>query len=156
MLTWILIAQRAGARIFASRGPRAPLQLVRQFDHPIGRLHDRDLESDKPGRLFKPSRSGNSRFATDSERTTHDNLAGDFARELAECLALGRGQNQYDALILVAEPRFLGLLHSVIDAKTRKKIIGSLGKDLSAVSEAELPQHLRAVLEDWSEAMLTM
>ena len=50
--TWILIAHRAGARIFENDGPGTGLKHVDAIAHPEGRLEDKALGSDKPGRSF--------------------------------------------------------------------------------------------------------
>ncbi len=142
--------------MFQSRGPGAPLDLAQSYSFAEARLPDRELESDKAGRVFKVSARGGARAATDSERTAHDHLAENFARTLATTLEQGRNQDKFDALILVAEPKFLGMLRGVLGKQLQKKIIGTLSKDLTAISEFELPQHLGELLDVWTDAMLAM
>ena len=49
--TWILVADRTGAKLFESKGPgKGALQHLRNIPHPEGRLQARDTEADKPGR----------------------------------------------------------------------------------------------------------
>ena len=75
-----------------------------------------------------------------------ERIVAAFARELAAKLGHARTQNDYDRLVLVAPPRFLGLLRSSIDGPTSQLIVGSLDKDLATVGEADLVGHLGEVI----------
>ena len=50
--TWIVIAHRAGARIFENDGPGKGIGHVDAIAHPEGRLENKALGSDKPRRSF--------------------------------------------------------------------------------------------------------
>jgi len=73
-------------------------------------------------------------------------VVSDFSRALADKLRHARVQNQFDRLVLVAPPRFLGLLRSSLDGPTSQLVIGSIHKDLATSNEAELIQHLGEVI----------
>ena len=53
-----------------------------------------------------------------------------------------RTQNRYWRLVLVAPPRFLGLLRSSLDGPTAKLVTASLDKDLAAEKTSELAERL--------------
>ena len=76
----------------------------------------------------------------------HERVVATFARELANRLQQGRVRNEYQRLVLVAPPRFLGLLRSSLDAPTAQLVVGSLHKDLAAKKEAELVEHLGEII----------
>ena len=144
--TWVLVAHEAGARLFENQGPGKGLDLVDEIDHPEGRMRDGELVSDRPGRSFRKD-SGDPRRASMSQNEgPHERVVATFARELANRLQQGRVRNEYQRLVLVAPPRFLGLLRSSLDAPTAQLVVGSLHKDLAAKKEAELVEHLGEII----------
>jgi protein required for attachment to host cells len=76
----------------------------------------------------------------------HDRAVSDFARALAVKLQHARTENRYERLVLVAPPRFLGLLRTSLDGPTTQLVIGSVRKDLAFSNAAELIGHLGEVI----------
>ena len=144
--TWILIAHGAGARLFESHGPGKGLELVQQLEHPEGRARDSDIDTDRPGRSFRKNSADPRRAAMSRSESPHDHAIASFARDLAQKLQQGRMQNEFGRLVLVAPPRFLGLLRSSLDAPTLQLVVGSLDKDLARADEAELVKHVGEVI----------
>lgn len=144
--TWILVAHDAGARLFENEGPGKGIELIEELDHPEGRERDRDFDSDRPGRSFRKNSADPRRAAMSRSETPHERAVSDFARTLAQKLQHGRTSNRYDRLVLVAPPRFLGLLRSSLDGPTARLVVGSLDKDLAAHKESELLEHLGEVI----------
>ena len=142
---WILVAQRAGAKLFQSTRAGTQLELLRDIPHLVGRLQDKDLGSDRPGRLFSNASHG-TRSSTDSENTAHDHQAEVFAGELARILDKGRTLNEYDDLVLVAEPRFLGKLQASLTRLTAGKVSRRIEKELTKISDHELKLRLEDLL----------
>ncbi len=142
-MTWILVAHEAGARVFEARGRGKGLELLDTIEHPEGRARDRDLASDRPGRSFRKDSGDARRAAMSRAEGPHDRAVSDFARALADRLRRARVANQYDRLVLVAPPRFLGLLRSTLDGPTTHLVVGSMDKDLAMKNETELVEHLR-------------
>ena len=52
MITRIVVADHAGVRFFDASGPRPALREAGSLDNPEARLPDRELKSDRPGRVF--------------------------------------------------------------------------------------------------------
>jgi len=144
--TWILVAHEAGARLFDNDGIGHGLALLESIDHPEGRARDRDIDSDRPGRSFRKNSGDPRRAAMGQSESPHDRVISDFSRELADKLRHGRVQNHFDRLVLVAPPRFLGLLRAALDGPTSRLVIASIHKDLATSNEAELIQHLGEVI----------
>lgn len=137
---WIVVAHRAGARVFLQHGRNAALELVLTLDHPAGHLQDREFGSDRPGR--SQDRAGPARHALVDETSPREESAQRFARELADRLAAARVAHECDALVLVAEPHMLGLLRSALDAHTKAMVRGSLARDLVHVADRDIAQYL--------------
>jgi len=144
--TWILVGHEAGARVFENRGPGKGLEFVETIEHPEGRLRDRDIDTDRPGRSFRKDSGDPRRAAMSRGEGPHDRAIADFARALADKLQRGRVENQYERLVLVAPPRFLGLLRASLDGPTAQLVVGSIDKDLAARKESELIKHLGEVI----------
>lgn len=141
MSTWVLVAHRAGARLFEHKGHE--LSVLKSIDHPAGRVEDHDLETG-PQRNFDSHAQG--RHASDRGDSRHERAAVHFAHDLAKVLEEGRLTRGVDRIVLVAEPHFLGLLRAELRGEAAELVIASVPKDLHAVSAPNVLQHLDGVL----------
>jgi protein required for attachment to host cells len=141
---WLVVAHRAGARIFSIHDHGRALRLVDNLDHPRGRLHAGDIDADRPGRAYDSV--GGGRHAMEREEGATERDAADFARLVAARLERGRIESACDELVVVAEPRFLGLLRAALDKPTAALVTASVDKDLAHVVDAGLPAQLGDVL----------
>jgi protein required for attachment to host cells len=140
--TWIVVAHEAGARFFENRGRGTGLELVEEVEHPEGRARDRDMASDRPGRSFRKNSGDPGRASMGQSEGPHDRAVSDFARALADKLQDARVQNRYRGVVLVAPPKFLGLLRSSLDGPTAQLVMASLDKDLAASKQDEIVERL--------------
>lgn len=139
--TWILAAHRGGAKLYEHAGG-GRLSLVRTFDHPEGRLQDREIVTDRPGRKADgrgASLQGTAAPEVDPSR--HE--AESFARTLAAALTEGRNAGAFERLVLVAEPRFLGLLRGALDGPTADLVAGSVGHELTEAPADQVYAHVK-------------
>ena len=137
-MSWILIANRVGARIVDKQGSK--FTLIETISHEQGRLRDREVNSDKQGRGF--DRKGGGGHALTASETAHEHDAKAFAQELAAKLRDERNAKHFERLVLVAEPHFLGLLRDALDSVTARTVIASVSKDLSRIALSDLASHL--------------
>ena len=144
MITWVLVAQRAGARIYEHRGPGKGLNLLDTIENEEGRLRDGEINSDRPGRAFDSHDRG--RHAMEPNETPHERIAADFARSLAKGLEEARVRGDFDQVILVAEPRMLGLLRKSLGSSTAAHLRGSIDKDYAASDRERLERELGQLL----------
>ena len=140
--TWILAAHRGGAKFYEHTAHGA-LALVSDIDHPRGRLRNHEIDSDGGG---SKSNQGSHRDATGRENDATTQEALTFARTLAGKLSEARHQRAFERLILVAEPRFLGILRAELDAPTAALVTGSVNHELTDASEAQLREHVQGLL----------
>jgi protein required for attachment to host cells len=143
--TWIVVASQSQARFFRYLGLKSGLKLVEKIQHPEGRLQDREIGTDRPGRAFASFGQG-SRSAYSEERGPHEEVALDFARSLAEKLRVAHGRNEFRALMLVAESRFLGMLKSCLDEGTQKALVATLDREYHQKSSSELSRKVAEYL----------
>jgi len=138
-LTWILIADSSRARMFTTDAPSSPLEEMEGFSHAEGRLHDREMTADLPGK----NREGSVGAHAFEQRTDPKKQeAVNFARSLAQHLETARNANKFEQLMIVAEPSFLGLLRGELSDQVKKKVSFELDKDLTTHSVADIQAHL--------------
>jgi protein required for attachment to host cells len=142
--TWILVAHRSGARLFENSGPGKGLELLQNIDNPAGKLKNQEINSDKPGRSFDRRGGGRHAYSAEQDPTTH--VAEHFAKQLGALLEDGRTEQRYSRLVLVADPRFLGLLRGSLPAQTAALVSATLDKDLGGIEPRDLPRHLENVV----------
>ena len=144
----IVVADESEARFYDIGGPRVPLQLAGRVENPTARLHDRDLKSDRPGRVFdRASTAGRRRgavahHATGGERRPHKQETQRFARQIVRSLEEARRKDQFDRLVLMAGPPFLGTLRAALRKSVRATLVAEVPKDLVHQTEREVRAHL--------------
>ena len=145
MATWIVVADASRARLFETGVVDGAMTEIADLGHPEGRMHDRELTR---GPLPASQESvGPVSHGIEPHTSVREKVSQEFARELAELLEHGRVNHAFDALVLVAEPRFLGVLRSSIGREVSKLLVGSIGKGVSQSNPDEIRRVL-AELED--------
>jgi protein required for attachment to host cells len=138
--TWVLVADSARARFFTTDTPKGPLTEFEDLVHPEARAHARDLTSDRPGRAV--DRGGQGRHPMGSINAAKEHEAEEFARAIASRLEAGRKAGQFEQVVLVAPPDFLGLLRKAISHSTAKLISCEITKSVAR----RTPDAIRSLL----------
>ena len=138
--TWILSANRSSASLFESDWPGKSMRRLQDIPHPQGRMQNQDIDTDKPGRVFDSF--GEGRHSTSPKQEPTEHIAQQFALELAEMLNKGRLTNTYDKLVLIAEPKFLGVLRAALDKNTESLVSQTVNKELLDIKEQDLAEYL--------------
>jgi protein required for attachment to host cells len=126
--SWIVVADSTRARIL--RLEHRALTELEDLVHPESRAADHDLVSDRGGRTFDSSRQGG-RHAMEPQHTPKQVEIDNFARELAQRLDAARAKGEFDELILIAAPQFLGQLSAHLDEVTRRLVTRRIDKNLA-------------------------
>jgi len=156
--TWCLVCDASRAHLFRTKPPGHPYELIASFDHPEGRARVVDLVADTNGR--KPvggtrgvgvigARPGgfHGRPGVAPDTDPKDVEAQKFARDLAATLERGLDAHAYEALVLVAPPRFLGLVKATVSGQVAKRLEETIDKDLAAMEPREIEKRVRAERE---------
>jgi protein required for attachment to host cells len=138
-LTWILVADSSRARIFTADTPSSSLEEIEDFSHAEGRLHDREMTTDLPGRI-KSTGGGGHAFEQPTDPKQHE--ADNFAHSVAQYLEDAHNANKFEHLLIVAAPSFLGLLRDQLSEPVKKRVRFELNKDISMLSAADIREHL--------------
>jgi protein required for attachment to host cells len=140
----IVVADQAEARLYDLRRRDTSMLLVRRLNNPAARLHDRDLKSDRPGRVYdRPASAGTRRgavqhHATGGERRPRRIESERFARKIAEELERGRGKREFDRLAIVSGQPFRGILLAALGKRLKAMPTTIVAKDLVHDSESQL------------------
>lgn len=140
--TRVLVAHDAGARAFEQRGRIKKLTLLTEIEFEDGRRHSGELDADRSGRSSDRSGQGH---AYESHLDTRLHAVSLFAKQLVTDLSRDFHLGAFQQLVLVAPPRFLGMLRDGLDNKLSRAVIATLAKDLPRANEAELRAHLAAL-----------
>lgn len=138
----MLVADGARARLFRYEAGR--LEPAADADFVGSRLRSRDIDADKPGRSFDSV--GHHRHALAPSTDAHRNAEVVFAREVAEWLDEEIGHGKFDHIIVVAPPRALGDLRRAFSKEISARVVGSVKKELTTLSAAEVLAHLDPTL----------
>lgn len=144
-VTWILVCNGSGARLFASRGRQAPLNLLKEFDHPEGRAANHDLVSDRAGQAHQ--RVGPSSSAMEPHTSPKEVAQGHFVHLLANVLHKGLDEKDYRHLVLVASPHLLGRLREALSSQVQQHVRASLDKDCTQLDARALAEQLTFIWE---------
>lgn len=142
-ITWILVADGAHARIVrqteAKAGGRGPVDdLVFEIDHKqLG-----EIMSDRPGRSFASEGARRSAMEYHSDAVLAQKTR--FAETLLEELAQRHAAGEFERLVIVAEPRMLGVIRQKLSPTLHQTVIAEIAKDLTKLPRQEL---WRAVAE---------
>ncbi|MGZ3772664.1 MAG: host attachment protein [Pseudobdellovibrionaceae bacterium] len=142
MKTWIIVVNRSEARIFSyDNKPNSEIQFVRKLDNPKGRLKAQDINASKPGILSTPSIHGP---RLEKAETPTQHVAQEFAKRVTEFLDVSLQRKDFDNVIVIAEPNFLGRLRNLFSQQLNSRVSREISKDLNLniVTRNEIKQRL--------------
>ena len=141
---WIVVADRSEAHLYEHKGPGKGLHLLETLEHPASRKPDHEVYADAPG--VRRSDAGAKRNTTDPTDSYQRIEAERFARRIAEHMDKARQEHRFDKLVLVAEPKFLGMLREALPRPTAALVDATLAKDLTHADTSRLAHALETVL----------
>jgi protein required for attachment to host cells len=146
----IVVADQSEARFYDAEHRDSGLQPAGGLTDPLAHLHDRDFKSDRPGRVYDHASAQGSRrgatahHGTGGERRPRKHEAELFARRIAAQVQTGYQQHEFDRLILMAAPGFLGVLRQALPAAISAVVVGEVGKDLVHEAAKAVEAHMPA------------
>ncbi len=105
---WVLIAHRSGARVFEKQVKKG-MALLQRFHNPGVR---------------RPTMTGMKTASEDLQNQVHL-----FAKTIGKFIESGRSQGKFDRLVLVAEPKFLGMVRAALSPRTLATVNGTVDRD---------------------------
>jgi protein required for attachment to host cells len=144
----VVVADQSEARFYDLQGMESGLRLTRRLTDAAAHLHNRDMVSDKPGRVFDhapPStgrRGSVGHHSTGGERSPRRHEAESFARTIIEELEKARQAGEFERLVVMAGPGFLGLLRAASPKALTSVIVAEVDKDLVHQTDAAIIAHV--------------
>jgi protein required for attachment to host cells len=147
--TFVLVADASRARLFAHEpheNTPGKFVLLEEFDHPASRAKVADIMADKPGRTFSSGPMTAARSAKEYRTDPKQVEAEKFVRELSRHLVSSFDAHAFDALVVAAPPKFLGLLRAALAQQhdhVSERVIAWHEKDYTSITDlAELAERL--------------
>ncbi|AOP33154.1 host cell attachment protein [Leptospira tipperaryensis] len=142
---WVVVANRSEAKIYEYKGSRNGLELLESIENPKGRMKNSELilQASGPGKSAKAQRVA---FDTESVQEPKRRVAETFASQISDRISQGRKSNRFLSLVLVSEPRFLGMLMDKLDRQSQSMIFHKMAKDLATSDNRRILSHLRGIL----------
>lgn len=135
--TWVLIADGSRGRIIRQLWPNAETG---------GRLDDLNFNiehkklsqimADRAGRSF--SSTGMRRSAMEYHSQPVRDQEARFAGSILKTLTLAFAKREFDCLVIVAEPRMLGVIRLIIPSALRRAVTKEIAKDFTKLPRQEL------------------
>jgi len=144
--TWIIVANQADARLFQFKKPKGILSLVKKFENPEGRLKDGEIDADRSGRSF--SSAGGRPHAYSEHTSSHEVVAVAFARELTQFIENARVHQEFDSLILITAPKFLGHLRKNLSPSACALIEQSIDLNFGSFTDEQITTHVESILKE--------
>jgi protein required for attachment to host cells len=136
----IVVADQAEAIFYDSPSLKARPTEVARIADAAAHLHNRDFSSERPGRSYESV--GGARHAVGGENDPRQREAVSFARQIANTLDEALRRRDYEQLIVVAGPQFLGMLREEFSKPTRARVVYEVHKDLVHSPVEALCEHL--------------
>ena len=137
---WVVIANRTDA-VFYLDGTDRKFHFVDRLTNRKGDKTEGELASDRPGSGLS-SDSGAVHFGFGNGSPKRDRVAARFARRIAGRLSLAFREGRFASLVLVAEPRFLGLLRAELDPRTSESVEHEIHREFKRGSDEELRERI--------------
>ncbi|MCA8998805.1 MAG: host attachment protein [Planctomycetaceae bacterium] len=144
--TWVVVADRAHARIFsAQEADCSDLLEEETLIHSEGASHSRDVVTDRPGRF---SGMGGASASGDAETDFRHQTANEFACQVSDALEEGRVDNSFGRLVIIAPPLFLGSLRDRISDPLKRLVVAELNKELVHADPQEIRDRVASLLKE--------
>jgi protein required for attachment to host cells len=137
MNTCIVVADNSRARIFSSFANFSEFNELEGFVHNAAHLSNQELVADAAGK------SVDQHGTLDPATSAKAHEEGIFAKSLAKHLKGLHNHDHYKNLVLVAPPKFLGLLRGELDSTLDKLVTKTIDKDLTLCNVDELIKYLK-------------
>ena len=145
------MAHRSAAKLFVVSGDQ--IRTVKTFEFPDGRRQNREIDTDAKGSRYSssagrsaptaPFRSRQQKHGLDPQMEAAEHLADGFAHELCHYIYLGRTQNKFEELIVVAEPGFLGKIRRFLDKQSKLLLSRAISQNWADLPKKQLQNKLQ-------------
>ena len=140
--TWVVAADASRARIFELSEPDQSLREVDDLVNPEGRLAEREVQVEPKGRFYGKGERNQAHTAEPAVQPVEHEVEL-FSKRVGHYLDHAYTEHRFDKLLLIAPPKFLGLMRQNIGAQARKAVEDEIPKDLAWFQDKELEEYLQ-------------
>lgn len=133
---WIVVAESSRARIFSVESRTTPLKEVDEIVNNVSHHEETTNGHSQEGNGQGGRHAMEPRIEPKKLETVH------FAHDISERLENARRVGDYNDLVLISSPGFLGMLKQNLGTVTQKHISQTINKNLIHKSEAEIRDYL--------------
>ena len=135
--TWVVVAESSRAKIYEveKNESKKSLKEITGFTHSINRSHFQHLTGNQQKESRHSQLSGSLDTLKNHERT-------EFARTIGDHLNSARNKGQFNKLILMSPPKFLGDLRKNLGNETNKYVISEVDKNLVRHTVKDIQAHM--------------
>ena len=137
---WILLADRAHAKIYTRNYVDGAMQQLHVLEHPAARALQNQQGADRPGRGH--GSGSHHRYAYEDHANFPEQESAAFLQGVAEEINDAAGQDEMDKVILVALPKTLAVIKSGLNEQAKSKVSAEYAKNLIGAPELDLKDHL--------------
>ena len=138
METRVIVADNSRARIFESHDGLNHLTEQDDFVHSEAHLTNQDLVGDAAGKSRNPHGS------LDPATSPKEHETRTFAKLLAKHLKALHNERHFERLILIAPPKFLGLLRKELHKPLDQLVERTIHKDLTTASVEDIIDYIKS------------
>ncbi|MFM7567324.1 MAG: host attachment protein [Betaproteobacteria bacterium] len=137
---WVVVADASRARIFEAAELPQPPREIEDLVQPEGRMPERALQSDRPGRSFESV--GGARHAMSPHSGPRASSRLKFAQRIVDRIDRGLAEGRFRRLALVAPPAMLGALRSSLSPQCKAHCELELASDIARLGRVQIERHL--------------
>ncbi|MEO6395786.1 MAG: host attachment protein [Devosia sp.] len=145
IVTWIVIADGAQAKIFEHQGPGKGLHALKDLSAEQDHLQAREIMSDKPGRASSGA-GPNGRSAMEYHTDPVAVRERRFVEDLPEMLDRKHQEGAFQRLVIAAAPNALGDLRPALSERVKQTSLAELPKDLTNIPVPRLAEHFDGLI----------
>lgn len=140
----VIVADASRARFFSATDKTAALIETKDLVNIGSRLRDRQLVTDGHGSGVDSV--GHGKHTMGHETDAHKHQASQFSHQLTDEIEKVRSTGTLRRIYIIAPPAFLGLIKPALSKASSKLVEGTINKDLTNHSIADIRTHLPKLL----------
>jgi protein required for attachment to host cells len=145
---WALVTDSGYGRLLELDKSPERITEVESREGAARHLTSHELTSDANGRKLTPQRRGGHAMSPRSD--AHEEAEVRYVQEWVDRLQEAVSKQQFDGLLLAADPRTLGRLRARMGKALRQAVVAETDRDLTRLPLAALEPRLRA-LAGWTD-----
>ena len=124
----VLVVDGRKMLLFRNHGDENQIDLRTEAHDERADAKDSDMKTDAPGAVHQSAGHGRS---TMEETDFHQQAEDDWVKEAADTLNARALRNDFEALVVVAPPKALGVLRKQLHKEVERRILYTVNKEMS-------------------------